>query len=144
MDSDSDSERPKREKKQKKNKKVKDDNNEKKEKPRRPIDLNAIKNKAVRAKLYQKQKQEKKKEYREKRKRKREAEEAGEEVEKKIPRTLENSRVYDESVVMPDDEETIEEEKTDEMAEYFSGKMPNIILTTNVGPTPVRKRTKKY
>ena len=48
-----------------------------------------------------------------------------------MPRTIENTRIPDETVVLPDDEEVIQDEKTDEFASYFERRsMPKVLLLT--------------
>jgi ribosome production factor 1 len=50
---------------------------------------------------------------------------------KQVPRTIENTREVDETVVQPDDEEVAGDEKDDEFAKYFSNETkPKIMLTT--------------
>eukprot|EP01095_Lingulamoeba_sp_RSL-Kostka_P015238 TRINITY_DN6953_c2_g2_i2.p1 TRINITY_DN6953_c2_g2~~TRINITY_DN6953_c2_g2_i2.p1 ORF type:complete len:527 (-),score=210.58 TRINITY_DN6953_c2_g2_i2:346-1926(-) len=49
--------------------------------------------------------------------------------EKQIPKTIENTREFDETIVQPEDIEVFEDEQTDEFAEYFNGKPPNMVIT---------------
>eukprot|EP00128_Syssomonas_multiformis_P018260 Colp12_sorted_trinity150504_noHs@13378 len=93
-----------------------------------------IKNKEKRSQVYQKVKQEKEKEKRERRqKRKREEEELGDEAPpKQKPRTIENTREADETIVETGDTEALQEEDTDELASYFHGTTPKILITTSV------------
>lgn len=50
---------------------------------------------------------------------------------KQVQKTLENTRVKDETWVEPDDEEVLQDAMNDEYAEYFSGeKVPKILFTT--------------
>ena len=50
---------------------------------------------------------------------------------KQVPRTIDNSREVDETLVKPDDEEVIGDERDDEFAKYFSNEVkPKIMLTT--------------
>ena len=52
------------------------------------------------------------------------------------PRTIENTRVVDETVVVPDDEEVIQDEKTDEFAGYFDHRVtPKGLLLTVKKPS---------
>jgi hypothetical protein len=52
----------------------------------------------------------------------------------KQPRTQENTREKDDTIVTAEDEEVLEDEALDEFAEYFSSsKTPKIYLTTSVG-----------
>ncbi|TPX45044.1 hypothetical protein SeMB42_g00980 [Synchytrium endobioticum] len=54
-----------------------------------------------------------------------------ERLEKNVPRTIENTREYDETIV-GDDEEVFQEEGIDELASYFNGTAkPKIMVTTN-------------
>ena len=55
---------------------------------------------------------------------------------KLIPRTIENTRIMDETIVQPDDEEVIRDEKTDEFASYFDRHMtPKVLLLTVKKPS---------
>jgi len=64
------------------------------------------------------------------------------EEEKQVPRTLENTREFDETMVSPDDEEVLQDELHDEFAEHFSGKSePKVIITTTRKPS---LRMKKF
>ena len=48
-----------------------------------------------------------------------------------VPRTIENTREVDETVVAPDDEEVLQDEKTDEFSSYFErGVSPKVLLLT--------------
>lgn len=93
-----------------------------------------VKNKLHRQKLVQEQRAQKKKDKRERReKRKREDDDLGDQAPKRaVPRTLDNSRELDETAVMPDDEEVATDQATDELADYFDGRPPKIIVTTSV------------
>lgn len=62
----------------------------------------------------------------------------GIEPERKVPRTIENTRVRDETTVARDDIETLQDEAVDELATYFAGKQPKILITTNTHPSKVR------
>ena len=54
------------------------------------------------------------------------------------PRTIENTREFDETIVKPTDEEVLEDERTDEFAEFFEGKItPKLLLTTCIDPSQV-------
>jgi len=96
----------------------------------------SIKNKEQRRLLHAKQKMQKKKDQREGRKRrKQEATEMGDAAPKRIEqRTIENTREYDETVVDPDDEEIAGDQDTDELASYFDGRAPKVIITTSDKP----------
>lgn len=53
-----------------------------------------------------------------------------------VPRTLENTREVDETVVQPDDEEVLRDEQEDEFQAYFAGeKTPKIFITTRPRPS---------
>lgn len=55
---------------------------------------------------------------------------------KLVPRTIENTRTADETVVLPDDEEVIQDEKTDEFASYFERQVtPKVLLLTVKKPS---------
>jgi ribosome production factor 1 len=95
--------------------------------------------KVKRTQVYAKVKRKKKLEKQARReKRKREAEELGLEAPpKQIPKTLDNTREADSTVVRPDDEEVVDDEATDEFADYFSkGKVPKLMITTRPKPSP--------
>lgn len=97
-----------------------------------------IKNKMKRAQVHAKQQQEKKKEKSEaRRKRQRVAEELGANAPaKQVPRTLDNTREVDDTIVAPGDEEVLRDEAEDEFASYFSGeKTPKLMITTKVNPS---------
>eukprot|EP00742_Colponemidia_sp_Colp-10_P007677 GILJ01008275.1.p1 GENE.GILJ01008275.1~~GILJ01008275.1.p1 ORF type:complete len:327 (-),score=46.50 GILJ01008275.1:226-1206(-) len=70
-------------------------------------------------------------------KRKREREELGDQAPpKQIPRTLENTREADETVVDPEDVEVAADEAIDEFAPHFSHeRAPKIMLTTCQNPS---------
>uniref|UniRef100_A0A8C9UNN6 Ribosome production factor 1 n=1 Tax=Spermophilus dauricus TaxID=99837 RepID=A0A8C9UNN6_SPEDA len=54
---------------------------------------------------------------------------------KPIPKTIDNQRVYDETVVDPNDEEVAYDEATDEFASYFNRQTsPKILITTSDRP----------
>lgn len=56
--------------------------------------------------------------------------------EKQIPRTQENTREADDTIVEPDDHEVFEDEQTDEFASYFDrSKPPKVIVTTTLRPS---------
>jgi len=95
-----------------------------------------IKNKCKREEVYSKVKHEKKK-AKNKLKRARETEDLGTEVkQKKIPKTLDNTREFDKTTVSPDDEEVFADEAEDEFAPYFQNeKTPKIMITTRPRPS---------
>jgi len=99
-----------------------------------------IKNKMRRTQLYQDEKAKKKKEKKQRRlMRKKEAEILGDKAPPKlVPKTLENTREFDETIVNPDDQEVIEDEATDEFAQYFNGAPPKVLISTSDRPTHVR------
>ncbi|XP_007944379.1 ribosome production factor 1 [Orycteropus afer afer] len=54
---------------------------------------------------------------------------------KPIPKTIDNQRVFDETVVDPNDEEVAYDEATDEFASYFNRQTsPKILITTSDRP----------
>jgi ribosome production factor 1 len=98
-----------------------------------------IKNKLKRSEVYGKYLIEKKKQKRQSRiQRAKEAEELGadEEKLKKTPRTLENAREIEPTMVQPNDAEVMGDEANDEFADYFSDTVrPKIIVTTRPRPS---------
>ena len=55
-----------------------------------------------------------------------------------MPKTIENMRVYDETMVNPEDEEVMRDEAQDETASYFNReKTPKILITTCDRPSGV-------
>jgi ribosome production factor 1 len=100
--------------------------------------LSHIKNKEKRAEVYAIRKAEKSRVKTEnRRKRKREAEELGADAPaKQQPKTLDNTREEDFTVVEADDEEVAGDEAFDEFAKYFDGSVkPKIMLTTRPRPS---------
>ncbi|CAO3684528.1 unnamed protein product [Rhizopus microsporus] len=100
---------------------------------RRPSEL---KNKHKREALYQKQKLEKQKAKHKKRKERAKLEEKNPELKKKrleenVPKTLDNTREADETMLDQPDDEVAQDEAMDELASYFSGKTPKILVTTS-------------
>lgn len=92
-----------------------------------------IANKAKRTEVYAKYKVEKKKLKKKLKEIKvKEAEELGEAAPpKQIPRTIENTRIYDDTVVKNNDIEVLGDEKDDEFAIYYSNeKKPKVMITT--------------
>ncbi|CAG8547739.1 7208_t:CDS:2 [Paraglomus brasilianum] len=96
-----------------------------------------IKNKIKREGVYAKQKQENsRRKLRERIKRRKEEAEDPEakkaRLEKNVPKTLESTREFDETIVPPDDLEVIEDETSDEFASYFrEGHSPKLLITTS-------------
>ncbi|ORX46907.1 Brix-domain-containing protein [Piromyces finnis] len=93
-----------------------------------------IKNKMKRADVVAKLKHDKAQKKLEMRKQRKKEEEEDptkkeERLKKNIPKTLENTREFDETIVMQDEE-------TDEFAEYFNGATPKILITTSRKSTP--------
>lgn len=105
--------------------------------------ISQIKNKQMRQEMYRKMKLEKKKEkVKEKKRKMKEAKEAGVEVPKQTPKTIESMRVPDDTMVDPEDEEVQLDEAQDEMSSYFNRvTTPKILLTTCDRPGP---RTNKF
>lgn len=92
-----------------------------------------IKNKVKRTMMYAKYKSQKKKLKKKLREeRVAEVEALGEAAPpKQIPKTIENTREVDDTLVQPDDEEVAGDEADDEFAKYFSNEVkPKIMLTT--------------
>ncbi len=55
---------------------------------------------------------------------------------KEVPKTIENCRVPDETVVLPDDEEVLQDEQTDEFSGYFDRSiLPKVLLTSSDKPS---------
>lgn len=53
-----------------------------------------------------------------------------------MPKTIENCRVPDETIVLPDDEETLQDEKTDEFSSYFDRRVtPKVLITSANKPS---------
>ncbi|KAK9812650.1 hypothetical protein WJX72_001266 [[Myrmecia] bisecta] len=102
-----------------------------------------ISNKMVRsetyAKLKHKQKKQKKAERQKRQKEAAKAEQLGlEPPPKKIPKTLENTREKDETMVAGDDDEVRADEAEDEFAEHFANmRPPNVLLTTCYKPSGI-------
>lgn len=54
---------------------------------------------------------------------------------KQVPRTIESTRVPDETIVDPEDEEVKMDESLDEMASYFRGERePKVLITSSDNP----------
>mmetsp|Transcript_33366 Transcript_33366/g.73774 ORF Transcript_33366/g.73774 Transcript_33366/m.73774 type:complete len:347 (+) Transcript_33366:113-1153(+) len=104
---------------------------------------NHIKNKQVRSEMYSKLKHKaKKKKKAERLKRQKEEEKAVrsglEPPPKKIPKTIENTREKDETMVVGDDEEVEADEEQDEFAAHFQrDRPPKVLLTTCYKPSSV-------
>ncbi|XP_065069231.1 ribosome production factor 1-like [Rhopilema esculentum] len=97
------------------------------------LDLSTVKNKLRRQELYKQLKHEKNKEKKDKRKKQRKDENW--EEKKQIPKTTENMRVKDETLVDPEDEEVLADELTDELSSYFKcERIPKILITTSSRP----------
>jgi len=98
-----------------------------------------IKNKMKRSEMYGKyllQKKAKKRELRKKRAKEAEALGEDEKHEKQIPRTLDNTREVEQTMVQPDDEEVMADEAEDEFAPYFNDEIrPKILITTRPKPS---------
>lgn len=100
--------------------------------------ISEIKNKQLRAELYKKMKQEKAKAKKEEKKRKeKERKELGEDAPpKQQPHTIESLRVYDETFVSPEDEEVMQDQAMDEMADHLaSDDTSQVLITTSDKPT---------
>ncbi len=54
------------------------------------------------------------------------------------PRTIENTREFDETIVKAEDDEVAQDEATDEFSAYFNDqRVPKILFTTSQKPTSV-------
>lgn len=96
--------------------------------------ISRIKNKIRRREVYEKYLLEKKKKKQEDRAQKKKlAEELGDDAPpKQIPRTIENTREVDETMVPEDDDEVMQDEALDEFASYFNKERePKLIITTS-------------
>jgi len=92
-----------------------------------------IRNKVKRTEVYAKYKQQKKKLKKQLRtERVKEVEALGEQAPpKQIPRTIENTRDGDETMVKADDDEILGDEKDDEFARYYQNlQKPKLMITT--------------
>ena len=92
-----------------------------------------IANKMKRGEIYQKYKTLKKaSKKKDKQKKKQDIEALGEAAPpKQLPRTIENTRVSDETTVLPGDGEVLGDEVDDEFNDYYiNGKKPKIMITT--------------
>ncbi|CEM14882.1 unnamed protein product [Vitrella brassicaformis CCMP3155] len=95
-----------------------------------------IKNKQKRRELLGKLFREKQKEKAKFRRARKAAEARGEKVERQKPRTIEDMREADDTIVTKEDEEVQAEDAADEFASYFDGsRPPKIMLTTNKRPS---------
>ncbi|XP_041358382.1 ribosome production factor 1-like isoform X2 [Gigantopelta aegis] len=106
--------------------------------------ISAIKNKQRRTELYREMKRQKRKiKNAEKKKKQKEAKAMGDKAPpKQIPKTLENMRVSDETMVNPQDEEVLKDEAQDELSSYFNRQTtPKILITTTDRPC---LRTNKF
>jgi len=83
----------------------------------------------------------KKRKLEKKERRKKNKAELGDEAPKKVTRTLENTREFDETIVKPDDEEVLQDEATDEFASFFNGEAPKLAITTCKSPSRVTHST---
>ena len=96
--------------------------------------LSDIKNKERRNLLYRKMKADQVKEKREERqKRLKEYKALGKNAPpKQVPKTIENMREFDDTLVAPDDEDVQQDEAVDEFASYFRAERePKILVTTS-------------
>ncbi|RDD36834.1 Ribosome production factor 1 [Trichoplax sp. H2] len=98
----------------------------------------SVKNKDRKRMLYHELKLQKQKEKKERKKKriKEEKEQGDDAPAKKIPRTIENSRVHDVPLVDPNDEEVIADEKNDKFQTYFNRiREPKVLITTSLDAT---------
>ncbi|EPY77066.1 ribosome production factor 1-like protein [Camelus ferus] len=99
--------------------------------------ISEIKNKQRRHLMFTRWKQQQRKEkLAAKKKLKKEREALGDKAPPKpIPKTIDNQRVFDETIVDPNDEEVAYDEATDEFASYFNRQTsPKILITTSDRP----------
>ncbi|CAB4378138.1 Brix-domain-containing protein [Rhizophagus irregularis] len=99
-----------------------------------------IKNKIKREEVHARQRQEKNRRKLELRlqRRKEEAEDPSKKEErlaKNVPKTLENTREFDETIVDAEDTEVFEDEASDEFSSYFKGISPKMLITTSKRPS---------
>lgn len=98
--------------------------------------FNHIKNKHKRSQMVHLMKREQKKQKSKIRRLKREAISRGEEIDKGVPKTQENMREADETIVPPEDSEVEGDEAMDEFEKYFAGNTtPKVLLTTQKKPS---------
>jgi ribosome production factor 1 len=95
-----------------------------------------IKNKLKRSEMYGKYLQQKQKQKQEDRKqRAKEVEELGADAPPKaVPKTIDNTRTVEHTMVLNDPEISVDEE-TDEFAPYFNGETPKVLITTRPRPS---------
>lgn len=101
------------------------------------FNVSEIKNKQRRQLMYQRWRRlQRKEQLASKKKRQKERVALGDKAPPKaVPKTIENQRVYDETVVDPNDEEVAFDEATDEFSSYFSRETtPMILITTSDRP----------
>ncbi|KAI9304426.1 anticodon-binding protein [Cunninghamella echinulata] len=103
--------------------------------PKVPVLPSDIKNKHKREKLYQELRLQKQKKKAERRKQLAKEEEKNPELKEKrlkenVPKTLDNTREKDDTMA-ENDEEVAQDEALDELASYFTGKTPKILITTS-------------
>ncbi|CAG8538523.1 18743_t:CDS:2 [Racocetra fulgida] len=92
-----------------------------------------IKNKIKREEIHARRRQEKNRRKMEMRLKRRKEEER---LSRNIPKTLENSREFDETIVDPNDPEVCEDKESDEFSAYFrEGIAPKILITTSKRPS---------
>ncbi|KAI9339313.1 anticodon-binding protein [Obelidium mucronatum] len=106
-----------------------------------PVEPNEIKNKIKRSEVVNKLRTEKARQKLKRRMKTRKEEAANPELKEErlaanVPKTLENTREADETIVDADDEEVFASEETDEFAEYFNGTTPKVLVTTSRRATP--------
>ena len=103
-----------------------------------------VKNKVKRTSLYTKYKSEKKAAKKSlKKERIQEAEALGQELPKKTPRTIENTRLEDENRILPNDTEVLGDEQDDEFAEYYSGAKVSFAFTMSMAHSLCLSRSRR-
>ncbi|CAG8436722.1 6387_t:CDS:2 [Ambispora gerdemannii] len=96
-----------------------------------------IKNKIKRDEVYNRQLQEKNRQklalkLRRQKEEAKDPEKKKERLAQNVPKTLENTREYDETIVSGEDQEVIEDETSDEFSQYFrEGVVPKLLITTS-------------
>ena len=80
----------------------------------------------------------------ERQKRKREQELLGDKAPPvKIPKTIDDMKIPNETMVEENDQEVEEDEQNDEFAEYFDGRIPKIMMTSSRRPSAVKSKEEK-
>jgi len=94
-----------------------------------------IRNKLKRKEVYERIKRQKSVIKKAKKAQKKKQEEENPEAPKKVPKTLDNTREQDETVMCSDDDEIQMDEDEDEFRSYFDGEQPKTLITTSDRPS---------